>query len=292
MDKTQVFHIGFHKTGTTWFQKEFYSKVLNYKVIDRRSLQNEFLNTAYIKRDLSQNLLFCDEELSGNIHTGGNGGLTGFSVADRVSESYPNAKIIIFIRNQLSMISSSYLQYIKKGGNYSIKKYMFHQDFPDAHRAPLFSFNHFDYLKLINYYENKVGKKNVFVYLFEEFISNQEFFLERFIANHGFKIELDKLNLEKKNTSYRSGNLFISKMLNSFTRKDVLYKYYIFHIPRFYNLLSTILSRVSIGSKIKPKTILGKSIVSEINARYKESNTILARKYNLDLTKYEYPLNE
>ena len=88
------------------------------------------------------------------------------------------------------------------------------------------------------------------------------------------------------------GNLFLSRILNSFTRKDVLYKYYIFHIPRFHNLVSTILSRVSIGSKIKPKTILGKSIVSEINVRYKESNTILAEKYNLDLTKYEYPLND
>ena len=292
MDKTQVFHIGFHKTGTTWFQKEFYSKVSNYQVVDRASLQNEFLKTAHIKRDLSQNLLFCDEELSGNIHTGGNGGLTGFSVADRISESYPNAKVIIFIRNQFSMISSSYLQYIKKGGNYSIKKYISHQDFPDTHRAPLFSFNHFDYLELISYYENKVGKKNVFVYLFEEFKSDQEFFLEKFTANHGFKIELGKLNLEKKNTSYRSGNLFLSRILNSFTRKDVLYKYYIFHIPRFHNLVSTILSRVSIGSKIKPKTILGKSIVSEINVRYKESNTILAEKYNLDLTKYEYPLND
>ena len=104
------------------------------------------------------------------------------------------------------------------GGNYSIKKYIFHQDFPDAHRAPLFSFNHFDYLELINYYENKLGKKNVFVYLFEEFNSTSRIFFKKVdIANHGFKIELDKLNLEKKNTSYRSGNLFLSRLLNSFT---------------------------------------------------------------------------
>lgn len=292
MDKTQVFHIGFHKTGTTWFQKEFYPKVSNFQFVDRRSLQNEFFKSAQEKRDLSQNLLFCDEELSGNIHTGGNGGLTGFSVADRILENYPNAKVVIFIRNQFSMISSSYLQYIKKGGNYSVKKYIYHQDFQDSHRAPLFSFNHFDYLELISYYENKVGKENVFVYPFEEFKNNQETFLERFSANHGFDLELGKLNLEKKNTSYRSGNLFLSKILNSFTRKDVLYKYYIFHIPGFHNLINTILSRVSFGSKIKPKNILGERIISEVNVRYKESNTKLAEKYNLDLAKYEYPLND
>ena len=44
---------------------------------------------AYIKREtLSQNLLFCDEELSKHTYVIGNGGLTGFSVADKVSYLY------------------------------------------------------------------------------------------------------------------------------------------------------------------------------------------------------------
>ena len=78
------------------------------------------------------------------------------------------------------------------------------------------------------YYENKLGKKNVFVYLFEEFKSDQEWFLERFTADHGFKIELGKIKFRKmKNSSYRSGNLFLSRILNSLHEKMFMYKYYI-----------------------------------------------------------------
>ena len=289
MQKTQIFHIGFHKTGTTWFQKEFYPKVSNFHFIDRKSLQNEFFKGYDEQRDFNQNMLFCDEEMSGNIHTGGNGGTLGISVANIISKKYPNPKVIIFIRNQVSMITSSYLQYVKKGGNYSVKRYLYHDDFPDSHRAPLFSFEHFDYLKLIDYYNNKIGKENVFVYLFENFKNDQYKFLRDFSAEHGFDLNLDSLNFEKKNLSYRIGNLYLSRILNSFTRKDVLYKYYILNITGLYDMVNLLLSKLSIGPRVQPKSLFGSKLMSEIISRYQESNSILSKEYNLDLKKYGYP---
>ena len=292
MQKTQIFHIGFHKTGTTWFQKEFYPKVSNFHFIDRKTLQNEFFKGGDEKRDINQNLLFCDEEMSGNIHTGGNGGILGISVADIISEKYPNPKVIIFIRNQVSMIASSYLQYVKKGGNYSLKRYLYHDDFPDSHRAPLFSFEHFNYLKLIDYYKKKVGKENVFVYPYEYFKNDQHKFLRDYSEQHGFDLNIDSLNLEKKNPSYRIGNLYISRILNTFTRKDVLYKYYIFNITGLYDVVNFLLSKFSIGPKVKPKSLFDSKLMSKIILRYQESNSILSKEYNLDLKKYDYPLHD
>ena len=46
MEKKVLLHIGYPKTGTTWFQKRFYPNVENYKYYEREdfnSLFNELL---------------------------------------------------------------------------------------------------------------------------------------------------------------------------------------------------------------------------------------------------------
>ena len=97
----------------------------------------------------------------------------------------------------------------------------------------LFSFKHFDYKNLIHKYQSLMGKENVYIYLFEDFITDQELFISSFIKDHNLEIDLNKVDFEKNNNSYSYVSLFL-RIINSFSRKNVLYKYYIIHLPFVY----------------------------------------------------------
>ena len=122
-----IFHIGYHKTASTWFQNYFYPKVNNYLYVKRDNIRDHFYKG--IPQDFPKDcdLIFCDEELSGNIHNGGLSGFLSKDVANKITD-FENPKVVILIRNQYDIIVSSYLQYIKKGGNYSLDAYLYHQD--------------------------------------------------------------------------------------------------------------------------------------------------------------------
>lgn len=156
-----IFHIGYHKTGTTWFQVNYYPRIYDLQLISREETQKILLKPRpfdfsldKVKNQINSNtqkrLVFCDEELSGNIHNGGLNGLLTKEIGYRIKESFPNAIVVLFIRNQIDMIASVYNQYVKKGGTLSIEKYLF-PDQSDYHRFPLFSFEHFKYHKLIEF---------------------------------------------------------------------------------------------------------------------------------------------
>ena len=54
-----IFHIGYHKTATTWFQKHFYPSVSNCKLIERHSIRNHFYENKNenFTNDITQ--VFC-----------------------------------------------------------------------------------------------------------------------------------------------------------------------------------------------------------------------------------------
>src|SRR5690606_3552010 len=59
-----------------------------------------------------ERLLACEENLSGYIHNGGLGGLVPRAAADRLHAAFPEARIVIMLRAQPSIIAASYAQYV------------------------------------------------------------------------------------------------------------------------------------------------------------------------------------
>jgi len=283
-----IFHIGYHKTATTWFQKIFYISVQNFKVVNREKIRNYFYENINEEFNSNNDLIFCDEELSGNIHNSGYSGFLTNGIARKISE-FENPKVIIFIRNQFDIIPSSYLQYVKEGGNYSLKRYIKHEEFSRNNRTSLFSYSHFNYENVISYYVSLIGRENVYVYLFEDFISNQKEFIDKFTETHQFQIDKKSIDFSKNNNSYSYISLFLARIINSFSRKNVIYKYYILHIPYVYEYAREILRRVKFFP-IKNKSFLGGELRNEIQSYYSESNKRISNKYNLDLEKYNYPI--
>ena len=123
---------------------------------------------------------------------------------------------------------------ILRKGNYSFLRYIEHKEFDRSNRTSLFSFSHFDFHNLINTYESLLGKENVHVYLFEDFISDQKSFISSFIKNHNLQIDIEKIDLLEIIIRIHILVCFFARIINSFTRKNVLYKYYIIHLPFIY----------------------------------------------------------
>jgi len=130
-----VVHVGYHKTATTWFQKRFYPLVPSHRFVSRKYVQESLLlPTAYrfdpesariglgVKHEAPPPIL-CEEELSGNPHSGGMRGSFSKDIAEHIRATLPDARIVIFIRNQVDMSAALYRHYVREGGTAAPRRY-------------------------------------------------------------------------------------------------------------------------------------------------------------------------
>ena len=289
MGKT-IIHIGYHKTGTTWFQHILYPKMTNYKFCRSDIIRKYFIdirpfdfdpNIAKEAFKSDEDLLLSDEELSGNMHNGGLNGYLSFEIANRLKKVFPQAIIVIFIRNQWDIIASCYRQYIKEGGTYNITKYCNSKQYP-IHREATFSFEHFKYDMLINHYQSLFD--NVLVYRYEDFREHSEKFVESYIDELGIEIDGTINYSQQKNVGYSNKLLRLARVLNEFTRKKTNNKHYLIHIPKYYEFSRTKINQIAPlfkGSK-SSKELLGSDLFSYINGYYKASNRNLSSNLCID----------
>ena len=159
-----IVHIGYHKTGTTWFQERFYPAVRNRRYVPRATARAAFLQPGALHFDPIEALhiigaaadetILCEENLSGGLHNGGLAGALSKDVASRIARTLPDAQIVIFVRDPLSAIASAWVQYVKGGGTFGLRRYLFGRDrlspvAPERDEPPGFCFEHFDYARLI-----------------------------------------------------------------------------------------------------------------------------------------------
>ena len=201
--KNVLIHIGLHKTGTTWLQNELFTqenKVFSplYSSntlrghstlaedfifdIDRNLLSSFDDNTDVIVNNLktiiskkeSSDKVFVmsHERLSGHPSSSG---FDGSIIANRIKKIFPNGKILIVIREQVSCILSNYFQYLKEGGTKNLTNFL---NVKYDGRVPQFSENYFKYHYLIEFYQNLFGKENVLVLPYELFNKNKSLFFD------------------------------------------------------------------------------------------------------------------
>lgn len=306
-----LLHIGYHKTATNWFQRHFYPRVENAAYIHRKKVRQAFLHDSALVFDAGEAVIalgvqegsryiLCEEELSGNIHSGGLFGFLSKEVGHRLKAVFPDADVVIFIRNQLDMIGSVYKQYVKEGGTHGPERYLFpakrlpQSGFQPA-KVPLFSFDHFDYTALITHYEALFGRDRVHVYLFEDFERDNQGFGQAFAARHGLEVSAEAFGGRKVfNPGYQWGTLYLARLLSLFTREDVIDKHYLLHVPGLYKNVRKLLKHVNrlpvMGGEPDARSLLGSRIADGIRLRYAASNRSLAEARGLDLARYDYPL--
>lgn len=287
-EPSQLIHIGYPKTATKWFQNNLFPNVKNYtyihhNTVKRTIIEPNSLNFAALllpsELQMVKKVLISEENLVGSIQDGGMQRLQTKEIALRLKHLFPNATIVLFIRNQKSLIASAYLQYIKMGGNYSVNRYLFHREYSFTSNRKLFSFELFKYDEIINLYHELFGPDKVFIYLYEEFSRDPKLFAEKFALHHGLEVDTNALNYSHVNQRYRTGLILLSKFLNCFTRQPILFKYHLIHIPKwhFYTReLRRYLSQFTIFGKIpSDEKVLGKSNINYIHNYYIKSNAKL-----------------
>ncbi|MDZ7611478.1 MAG: sulfotransferase domain-containing protein [Candidatus Moranbacteria bacterium] len=203
--------------------------------------------------------------------------------AQRLKKCFPEAKIMIVIRNQADFLRSFYEMYPfsvfgpGKTGKYKTFDRWLKEAFEDPHTSILFAPK---YYQLATHYKNLFDKKNIGIFLFEEMVNDTETF-SRKIASF--------LGIDKKETlqllSQASQNPASEAFLYVFKKRflpDIEYKKYV--DEKIYNFSCRQIS------KLRKKPEMSDYWKQKIIDYYKESNRQLAEEFNLDLSKYNYPL--
>lgn len=190
-----ILHIGYGKTGTTWFKRNFYSKISDIDFYDNRRIWKS-IGKKWKDIDFSDDMLklfgenekrlvICDESMIGS-------GLQIEQNSKLFKKIFNNAQVIIFIRNQLDKYISNYSQYIRSGGTLEFKEFLFQG-------GRIFLGEKHKYDSVIEMYKGLYGAKNVYVYLFEDLTKDLPSFLEPFCLNHNFKVDLIHISSKRLN---------------------------------------------------------------------------------------------
>lgn len=294
----KIIHIGYLKTGTTWFQYNFFPKVENINYINPIISKEYFISSS---KDLSGSgkikelFLPLDKEITVVSQENLLGGIfmnedKRIKIAKRLKRFFGDATIIIFIRNQVDLIASAYSMHIKLGGTKLIDDYLF----GITKKGAKFPFDFFKFNnKIIKLYKTLFGELNIKFYCYEEFEKNTDFFLNQFIHEHGFEINLNEVTLSKSNIRLRKHLIKLLKFANYFTRRNTTNKDCFMHLPGWFTISRYMFERLNrysiFGTLPTSEGLLGLKNVCFIKNYYKESN----RKFALEFPKileYNYPL--
>jgi hypothetical protein len=273
-----ILHVGFHKTATTWFQKEFYPSVTNARFVPRKTVQRALIEPRpldfdarialrILNGDDGKRLILCDEELSGNIHVGGLHGCATVEFARRLRETLPHAVVVLFQRKLVDHVASAYRQYVKKGGTRSPRRYVFAET--HQHRRPTFSPAHVQAGPLARHYESLFGSESVHVFDFEDFVENPRGFLRRFARSFALSYDEDAIDWDRRaNLGYGARTIALARMVNLLTARDVSEKYFLADVPGIYKASHRLLSWLN-GFRVfrgptSPSAVLGERVVGRL----------------------------
>ncbi len=310
MKKINFIHIGYQKTATTWLQKNAYYhpdiKMFNVgehsKLLWNFIYDSEFFFDSNKYKKIFQSIINTEsrnccyglswERLSGDF-------LTGYDakrIADRLYQVFGKIKIIITIRTQLSMMTSTYSQYIKMGGTCSLKKFL-----SDVDVAGYRLLERLKYIGLINYYKKLFGAKNVYIDCYENIRTNQKKYLLRlynFLNIDVSKISSCLLLSNKVNKRLSTFSLSLKKMINQFfylkyNKTPILSLPYSLHQFIRYKIIEERIDKILFFLPSNRKNAffgLTQRHKKKLNEYFIESNNELAKEINIDLESLGYAL--
>lgn len=309
--RSPIFHIGMHKTATSWFQSRYYPRLTSHRFCDRVTARNAILGGNAYRFDTAEArtalaieddppLLVCDEDLSGVLHNGGL--LTSFlatGIAERLHAIAPDARIVIFVREQVAMAAACYHQYVREGGTAGPRRYLFPESYRHLTKArpfktPRFDFCQFDYEGLIARYDALFGRDQVHVFAYEEFARDRAGFLARFADR--LELELGpEGNESTANASYRAGTVWLARALNLFTARSVADKHVILHIPYWYPARKWLLRQIDrlplMGPRRNAERVIGADAAQWIRSEFSTMNVRLAERMGVDVAALGYAVD-
>lgn len=172
MSARLLLHIGYHKTATSWMQQRLFVPEHGYVQIARHREVWDLVVAPHglvfdpgpMRRKIAEGMaslppgkvpVISSEILSGHPFYGGIGSDV---LAQRLQRIAPDARILISIRSQMSILKSVYMQYLSRGGTCSPETFFSGDPELGFHG---FRPEHFEYHRLVGLYQDLFGHENV-----------------------------------------------------------------------------------------------------------------------------------
>jgi len=302
-------HIGYHKTGSRWLRHLFFGNpATGYGWVDKAGEEHpvrrlvgarpfefdadasrtefEPLIAKIVDAGLSPVVSF--ERLSGNPFSGG---YDSKEIADRLAQVFPDARVLVVIREQRSMIVSTYKQYVREGGAMPVTKFM-QPPTSRSMRVPWFDFRYFEYHHLLGYYRRLFGEERVLALPYEQFRSDPRAFVQRLAEFAGSPLgdgQLDALPFDsRENPGPPATAIAARRWLNGLGVRTDLNPAPPLASPAFWKLGKRI-DRLSLAPRravSHEEEKLRRVVAERVGDRYVDSNRRTAELTGLDLGAY------
>jgi hypothetical protein len=298
-----ILHVGYHKTGSSWLQEQFFKNARDVAVVARQDIRRCLLvpspgafdpNVARAELFAGRRgrLVVSDEELSGNLHSGGLHGAFSLELAERLHRCLPEGRVVIVVRNQLTMIAAAYKQYIKSGGTRRIEGFLEPAKAP--HKTPRFSLDFLCYDQLVGRYEELFGPERVTVALYEHLAAAPIDFAARLAKGLDLDVDLSVISPRPVNVGYRSRTLRVVRFLNLFHTREMPNAPSILNLPGWHTLLRVLaphLDRIPLmGRALGIEELLPSQVIRGLEDHFRESNGRLEAARQLGLREAGYPV--
>ncbi len=299
-------HIGYHRTGTSWLQgflfrdpeAGFHSPWRYVDASARLALGNAldfdpdtagsfFAPQMSIARERGLVPVISVERLSGSPHAGG---YDSRAIADRLFETFPDARILIGIREQKSILVSVYKLYVRQGGAGSLRGYL-HPPPAGRGRVPQFDFEHFAYHRLIAHYQHRFGAERVLVLPFERLREDARGFVDAIATFAGTKAP-EQLPAARQNVALSAFSIALKRRLNLFLLRDTTNPAGWIEDPRVHRRVRRAFESFDrfvpsfLNAPLERR--LRARVERDVGDRYRESNRATSELIGVDLARYGY----
>jgi hypothetical protein len=317
-----LIHIGYTKTATSWLQRYLFGNPATgfgwletkgdipgrpHKDSPVRQLLSLFeVDTPAVREDFARLIGSAEakglvpvislERLSGSPFSGG---YDSTLIAERLKRIFPGAKVLVVIREQESMIVSTYKMYVKIGGVLSLARFIAS---PRSRNllVPWFDLSYFEYDRLLRHYSELFGAERLLVLTFEEFVENPAAFVAKIAEFSGLPLDAEQLDFlpfdRTPNQSLSSAAVAVRRRLNRLAVRSEVNPAPLFEAPvvkravrwatrdkRIDRLVDALLPRpVHERSDAKLRSVAA----AAAGDRYRESNRATSELTGIDLSSY------
>ncbi len=298
---TLLIHIGYCKTGSTWLQQwVFPSQRLGFMSVRKSPFRSEIVMPhdlsfdadtarARLQRHLAPPL---DEGLTPVLSTERFSGRLDLRlhdsarIADRLAALFPDARVLIVVREQKAMILSTYGEYVTQGGMLPLESYLAGGWWWS--QQP-FELEQFEYDLLVSRYQGLFGQENLLVLPYELFRRDGLTFVSRIIDFAGARPEPGAIeSLPFRLVVYPATpplTIAAKRQLNRFARQSIKP----FEGGKLVRAVATQVGKISpavLNTRLRRR--MEEAISSAVGDHYRESNVRTSRLIGIDLAEYGY----
>lgn len=301
-DARVVLHPGYPKTATTWLQHHVIHPDHGLAhLMSRVEMLQYFVTTPRVDFDANALRLLCAQRIQGLpagtqpvlslerlIGSPDAGGYDRLDIAERLAAVFPNAVVLVVIREQVAAIASAFKQYVRSGGYEPLDAYLRPVDL--VRKIPRFDAEYYRYDKMIAGYASTFGDRLV-VLPFELMRKNRALFFDKLAAVFGRAIP-DQQATDVTRPSLSAAAVPALRPINRFLRRSELNQSPLMPLTG----VSTFLSKAFAWTDIRlppswrqaANTRMNDRITAYCGDRFRESNRRTGEVLQLDLGELGY----